>query len=76
MSAVKQRAIALVGTVDESELCCRMLEAAQGRSRPAGMAAAEAISHLDPDSRDWIRAQARAALQYMSECFANGVRPS
>lgn len=73
---IRRKSAALVGTVDEAELCCRMLEAAQNMKRPPGATAREALAGLDPESRAWIRRQAVAALTYMSECFSRGVKPS
>lgn len=73
---LRRKSAALVGTVSEAELCCRMLEAAQQMKRPVGLTAEEALAALDPESQAWIRLQAVAALTYMSECFSKGVKPS
>lgn len=72
---LRRSAVALVGEVDETELACRMLEAAQSIRRPAGATAAQALDSLDPASRAWIQRQARAAITYMAECLALGRKP-
>jgi len=51
----------------EGELCVRMFEAATGESRPAGRTAEEALSTVEPEIRDQIIAQARAAMLYVRE---------
>jgi hypothetical protein len=73
---IKRKTLALIGEVDEAELCCRMLEAAGNMKRPVGATAREALAGLDPESQKWIKLQARAALTYMAECFQNSVRPT
>lgn len=72
---LRQKSAALVGTVSQAELCCRMLEAAQNMNRPIGATAEQALAALDPESRAWLNRQAVAALTYMSECFAKGTKP-
>lgn len=76
LADIKRKATAkMYGQVDEAELCCRMLEAAQGMRRPEGATAIEAIAQLDPDSRVWIRKQATAAMIYFMECLNASERP-
>lgn len=75
LNDLRRKSAALVGEVDEAELCCRMLEAGNNMKRPAGSTAREALAALDPESRAWLRRQAVAALTYMSECFSKGVKP-
>lgn len=66
----------MYGQVDEAELMCRMLEAANNMKRPAGLTASEALNALDMDSRPWLRRMARAALGYMVECLNTSEKPS
>lgn len=76
LSDIKRKATQkMYGKVDEAELMCRMLEAAQGMRRPAGKSAKEALASLDQDSREWLRRQAQAALFYMVECLNASERP-
>lgn len=76
LSDMKRKASAkMYGQVDQAELMCRMLEAAQGMERPAGCTAAYAISALDPDSRQWLRRQSEAAMAYFVECLNASEKP-
>lgn len=72
--AVKKRAIALVGTVDEVELSIRVIEALGGFKRPEGLTSAEVLAQTPPDVVTGSRRVARAALTYIAECLAKGER--
>jgi len=62
--------------VEHKELMCRMLEAAQEMTRPAGATAAEALGFLDLDSYAWLDRQATAAILYFAECLNKSEKPS
>ncbi|MET4798054.1 hypothetical protein ABIA96_000611 [Bradyrhizobium sp. LB11.1] len=51
-------------TLDEAELCVRMLEAATGEARPAAWTAQEALATVQSDLREQIIACARAATLF------------
>lgn len=75
MSDIKRRSIALVGTIDETELTLRVIEAMGGFARPQGATTAQVIAITPPDVFEGARRVARAALGYVAECLANGERP-
>lgn len=56
-------------TLNEEELCVRVLEAATGETRPSTWTAEEALSTVEPEIKDQIIATARAALLYFTECY-------
>jgi hypothetical protein len=67
-----------LGEVSEDELSVRLIEAYAGIRRPAGKTAAQALADMDaqfPGMTVPARRQARAAVQYMAECFANARPP-
>lgn len=69
-------AVTLLGEVSEAELTVRLIEAHGGIRRPAGMSAEQAIATMPAVVQESARNQARAAVAYMAECFANSVQPS
>jgi hypothetical protein len=76
LADIKRKAAAkMYGQVDEAELSCRMLEAAQEMRRPNGASAIETLAQLDPESRAWLRRQATAAMVYFMECLNASERP-
>lgn len=77
----KKTSLVLAAEVRESELACRMIDAAHeatGSSirRPANLTAEEALNVLDPIDRAMWRAVAQTALSYIQECLKNAQRPS
>lgn len=54
-------------TINEAELCVRMLEAATGETRPVLWTAEDALETVEPELKDQIIASARAAILYFTE---------
>ena len=54
-------------TTDETELACRMLEAAVQHKRPAGMTAAQALATQSAELQGEARRCARVAIAYFQE---------
>lgn len=64
----------LISTVSEIELAVRLIEAQGDCRRPSGQSAEATFRALEtemPDVAHSSKLMARAALQYISECFAN-----
>lgn len=59
---------------DEAELVCRMVEAFHLASRPPGVSAADAVSAMEPETRDgWLRVSV-VVHGYWTEIMANARR--
>jgi len=65
-----ERKTNLIAEISEAELACRIAEAGHGLPRPLGATAEQALACLDPQSREWTLAMARAAIKYFGECIA------
>lgn len=77
MSVVTEKAAQkYMAEVDPVELACRMIERANGFTRPEGKTPAECLIILDPENRAWVLGMANVALEYVSECFAASNRVS
>lgn len=55
---------------DETELACRMLEAAIQHKRPAGLTAEQALATQSAELQGEARRCAHAAVRYFEECIA------
>lgn len=60
----------LIAQVDLNELVVRMIESLREDSRPKGLTAAQVIASLDPQVRETLERQARAAADYVVACCA------
>ena len=72
----EKKTIKLAVEICPHELACRMLEADMQVIRPAGKTAYEAMMILEPVARSGLYRQAKAAVEYLSECIGRGQVPS
>ncbi len=69
-AAVKTKA-KYIAPIEEAELVIRMIEAAGGFNRPAGMTAEQAMALSDQETVGNFRRAAHAAMNYWRECIDN-----